>query len=274
MPRRQPDAVSAAGSGKFFVDAHLARQIGHVEVLPPALDEAGRIKFVDRDHLVRARFAENDGGVRTLLHHHGVARQHVHDVAFVVRRDPYLTLDFLAQGCAPVHDGAARHPQLPFGIFRHHGQDLFHVGFLLEAAVAPRLAEFLDELFLCQTHWESPEVTNRRSCYVLPAIALRVTLMKGTVQLIPPSTRYSTPLTKRDSSEARNSAIDAISSGSPSRGEFRTSMKPSSISGVDQAIFDGVCVGPGRMALLRMPRLPKVAANACTNQLSAAFEAP
>ena len=39
---------------------------------------------------------------------------------------------------------------------------------------------------------------------------------------------------------AHNTAIAAISSGSPRRGEFNTSMKPASISGVDQAIFDGV----------------------------------
>src|ERR1700685_776897 len=103
--------VSYTARRKLLVGAHLAGQIRHIEILAPALDQALLVELVDSDHLMGTRLAQNDRRVGPLLHHHGIARQHVDDVALVVGGEAHLSVDLLAQRAAPADDGAAGHPQ-------------------------------------------------------------------------------------------------------------------------------------------------------------------
>src|SRR3546814_7245348 len=61
---------------------------------------------------------------------------------------------------------------------------------------------------------------------------LRTTLVKGMVHVMPPSTSINIPLTKEASSDARNSAAAATSSGVPTAGAFCTDWNASYIPGV------------------------------------------
>src|SRR5271163_2130064 len=45
--------VSSAARRKFLIGAHLAGQIGHIEILAPALDQTLLVELVDGDHLMR-----------------------------------------------------------------------------------------------------------------------------------------------------------------------------------------------------------------------------
>src|SRR2546425_9931969 len=75
----------------------------------------------------------------------------------------------------------------------------------------------------------------------------------------PPSTKSALPMTKRDSSEARNSAANATSSGFPSSAvswRLRISLRPSSRFGYDSRRYfstNGVWIVPGSRAFTRMP---------------------
>src|SRR5439155_23015843 len=75
----------------------------------------------------------------------------------------------------------------------------------------------------------------------------------------PPSTKNALPITKLDSSDARNSAADATSSGLPSSAvscRLRMAFRPSSGFGYDSRRYfstNGVWIVPGSSAFTRMP---------------------
>src|SRR5438309_5914230 len=75
----------------------------------------------------------------------------------------------------------------------------------------------------------------------------------------PPSTKRPLPRTKLDSSDARNSAANATSSGLPSSAvswRLRIAFSPSSRSGYDSRRYfstKGVAIVPGRSAVTRIP---------------------
>src|SRR3546814_8100240 len=95
---------------------------------------------------------------------------------------------------------------------------------------------------------------------------------KGSEAVIPPSAKYSDPLTYSASSDARNAATPAISSGLPRRGTLFSLRKPSSTSGVIQASRAGVWIRPGTIPLQRIPCLPKVVAMVLIYQFTMALE--
>src|SRR3546814_15552795 len=97
---------------------------------------------------------------------------------------------------------------------------------------------------------------------------------KGSEAVIPPSAKYSDPLTYSASSDARNAATPAISSGLPRRGTLFSLRKPSSTSGVIQVSRAGVWIRPGTIPLQRIPCLPKVVAMVLIYQFTMALEAP
>ena len=79
------------------------------------------------------------------------------------------------------------------------------------------------------------------------------------IAVIPPSTARSTPAMKLASSDARNEAVDAISSGRPSRPNGtaaanweRAWSAPSFVGACCSKI--GVSIGPGLIAFTRMRR--------------------
>src|ERR1700680_1822052 len=73
----------------------------------------------------------------------------------------------------------------------------------------------------------------------------------------PPSTKNSIPLTKLASSEAKNTAAEAISAGSAIRpsgtADAKLARTSSGLPGMNRN-RPGVLVGPGLSALTRMPR--------------------
>ena len=71
----------------------------------------------------------------------------------------------------------------------------------------------------------------------------------------PPSTANVDALTKPDSSDAKNTAIAATSSGKPKRPNVVLSMNSSTTPGASKKPpVAGVWIRPGAMALTRMPR--------------------
>src|SRR5580658_5966860 len=98
------------------------------------------------------------------------------------------------------------------------------------------------------------------------------------IAVMPPSTGRSTPAMKLASSDARNKAVDAISSGWPSRpnGTAAANWERawSAASLVDACCSKiGVSIGPGLIALTRTRRSFNSAVQVRTNERTAALVA-
>src|SRR5438132_13568143 len=98
------------------------------------------------------------------------------------------------------------------------------------------------------------------------------------IAVMPPSTGRSTPAMKLASSDARNKAVDAISSGRPSRPNgtaaanwARAWSAPSLVGACWSKI--GVSIGPGLIALTRMRRSFNSAVQVRTKERTAALVA-
>src|SRR2546426_11550211 len=96
------------------------------------------------------------------------------------------------------------------------------------------------------------------------------------IAVMPPSTGRSTPAMKLASSDARNKAVDAISSGRPSRPNgtaaanwARAWSAPSLVGACWSKI--GVSIGPGLIALTRMRRSFNSAVQVRTKERTAAL---
>src|ERR1700722_713948 len=90
---------------------------------------------------------------------------------------------------------------------------------------------------------------------------------------LPPSTKSSIPVTKLESSEARNSAALAISSGSPTRPIGMVDTIRAMASAGCPSIA-GVSVGPGLITFERIWRSLRSNVQVRTKERSAAFVAP
>src|SRR3546814_13565544 len=94
----------------------------------------------------------------------------------------------------------------------------------------------------------------------------RSSCAKGSEAVIPPSAKYSDPLTYSASSDARNAATPEISSGLPRRETLFRLRQHSSTSGVSKAYRAGVWIRQGTIPLQRMSCLPEVVAMVLISQ--------
>ena len=98
---------------------------------------------------------------------------------------------------------------------------------------------------------------------------------------IPPSTNMCTPVTKADSSEAKNSTALAVSSGTPALPiGWESGALWAMLSLISRARPSGMCwsgvkmlvrIRPGQMAFTRMPSRPSSAADSRDRWITAAF---
>src|SRR3989442_11872552 len=117
-----------------------------------------------------------------------------------------------------------------------------------------------------------------RSSVSQPQSSRRRRSAQSQIAVMPPSTGRSTPAMKLASSDARNKAVDAISSGRPSRPNGTASANwarawsaPSLVGACWSKI--GVSIGPGLIALTRMRRSFNSAVQVRTEERTAALVA-
>src|SRR5215207_3325105 len=90
---------------------------------------------------------------------------------------------------------------------------------------------------------------------------------------IPPSTKNSDPVANFDSSDARNTAIPAISSGSPNRPIGCIASNCGRTTGSSCSTFvNGVVIDPGTMLLHRIPYFARSAAITRVKPITDAFD--
>src|SRR5712664_607178 len=145
---------------------------------------------------------------------------------------------------------------------REYQAELFEKRKLSPSSVAVRLAAL--RFFYCKTlkkGWSIAEI---------PYPARKVSRPFGQIWALPPSTNSSMPVTKLESSEARNNPTLATSSGSPMR-PIGTVDTICAITSADCRPASGVLIGPGRTMFERIRRFFRSVVQVRTKERMAAL---